>query len=99
MDSKDLELSHTGKALRASEDILNGLHQIVAQYLAKAICSDDVDPKTIDQAIRFLKDNDIKADPKYSKPIKGLQGVFEGKAKDIDALPFDVDEEDDDEDH
>ena len=45
------------------------LHTSVAQYLRVALEDDVVDPKVLDAAIRFLKDNGINTDFKMTDEI------------------------------
>lgn len=97
MDTKELQVLETSIS-RASSDVLNSLHQTVARYLLKQLKNvienpqDEIDPKIIDQVLKFLKDNDIKADAKYSRPLHLLS-----EPEELKALPFEVPEEDEDE--
>jgi 50S ribosomal subunit-associated GTPase HflX len=87
MSDKDIETK-----LKASEDLLNGLHQMVAQKLIKMINKPDATVQDINAAIKFLKDNDVTADIQYNKPIQAL----EHEVTSVGELPFieeDTDEE------
>lgn len=80
-------------ASKANEDMLNTLHQMVAQDLIRRVASGDADIKDIQAAIKFLKDNDVTADVQFNNKLKEL----EGEVTPIGELPFidDQDEEDD----
>lgn len=57
---------------KASLDILNTLHDAVA----KALMANIDDPKTMANAIKFLKDNDITADLVGSEDMGDLQSAI-----------------------
>lgn len=73
--------------LKASEDILNTLHQMVAKDLIERIKSGEANIQEINAAIKFLKDNDVVADITYSKPVAQLATTVQETIK----LPFEVD--------
>ena len=78
------------KTLKANEDLLNGLHQIVAQDLIARISSGEATVQEISAAIKFLKDNDVTADITYNNPLRQL----EQEVTPVGELPFiDEDEE------
>lgn len=81
------------KAGKANEEVLNILHQLVAQSLVERISSGEATPQDINSAIKFLKDNDVTADISYSRPLNAL----ETEVTKVEALPFVDDSEDDDE--
>lgn len=76
--------------LKANEDLLNGLHQMVAQDLIKKIRTGEATVQELNAAIKFLKDNDITADVQFSKPLQAL----EGEVTEVGELPFIVEDED-----
>lgn len=61
---------------RASEKILDGLHEAVASVLTAALKKDDVSPQMIAQAIKFLSTNGINT-PAKSKRMTDLQAALE----------------------
>ena len=63
----------TENILKANEDLLNGLHSMVAQELIRKIESGEATVQELNAAIKFLKDNDVTADIQYSKPIQQLE--------------------------
>jgi hypothetical protein len=85
MSDKDIETK-----LKANEDLLNGLHQMVAQDLIKKVSSGEATVQELNAAIKFLKDNDVTADIEYNKPMQAL----EGEVTEVGALPFIVEDED-----
>ena len=85
MSDKDVETK-----LKAGEDLLNGLHQMVAQKLIRMVNDPEATVQDINAAIKFLKDNDVTADITYSKPLAAL----ETEVTSVGELPF---LEDDDE--
>lgn len=76
--------------LKANEDLLNGLHQMVAQALIKRIASGEATVQELNAAIKFLKDNDVTADIAYNRPMAAL----ETEVASVGELPF-ISEEDD----
>lgn len=54
---------------KASRESLNALHDAVA----KSLMSNIDDPKTLANAIKFLKDNDVTADIVDSEDVSDLQ--------------------------
>jgi len=85
MSDKDIETK-----LKANEDLLNGLHQMVAQDLIKKIASGEATVQELNAAIKFLKDNDITADVQYNQPLQ----MLEGEVTEVGELPFIVEDED-----
>lgn len=59
-------------ANKASMESLNALHDAVAKALMKNID----DPKTLANAIKFLKDNDITVDIMESEVVNDLQSTI-----------------------
>ena len=49
--------------MSASEELLGRLHDAVAEDLLNKVTSGDATPAEISAAIKFLKDNNIEADP------------------------------------
>ena len=78
--------------LKADEDLLNGLHQLVAQSLIEKIQSGEATIQEIGAAIKFLKDNNVTADITYSPAMRQLDSEVQ---KDVGQLPF-VEGEDED---
>jgi len=76
---------------KASEDLLNTLHQMIEKDLIDRIQSGEASIQEISAAIRFLKDNEVVADIEYNKPIKQLADAVTVVAE----LPFDTEDEDD----
>lgn len=72
--------------LKATEEMLNTLHQLVAKDLAKRISSGEATVQELSAAIKFLKDNEVIADITVSKPLKQLETVVEN----VGELPFDT---------
>lgn len=79
-------------ALKANEDELNNLHQLVAKALIQKIKDGDASPQDMAQAIKFLKDNEIVADITTSPVLPQLVNAVE-----VGALPFDTGDDDADE--
>ena len=80
------------KTLKANEDMLNELHQMVAQDLIMKIKSGEATVQELSAAIKFLKDNDVTADIEYSAPVRQL----EQEVVSVGELPFIVEDEDED---
>ena len=68
--------------MTASNKLLEGLHNAVAEDLLYKIQSGDATAAELSAAIKFLKDNGIEALPSEGAPLGNL----------VDALPFSVDE-------
>ena len=72
----------------ASEDALNELHEVVARELKNRILSGEAGASDISNAIKFLKDNGVTAEPDSDR-IRGAAGA-------VSDLPvFDEDEAED----
>jgi len=71
---------------KAKNDVLNDLHAIVADVIKKKLASDDCTAQDIAQAIKFLKDNGVVADPEFSKDLQDISD----KIVNIKNLPFPV---------
>jgi hypothetical protein len=82
-------MSKEDKTLKANEDLLNGLHQMVAMDLINRIKTGEASIQEINAAIKFLKDNDVTADIKYNKPMNAL----EQEVTAVGELPFVEDED------
>lgn len=85
MSDKDIETQ-----LKASSELLNGLHQMVAQKLIKMVQDPEATVQDINAAIKFLKDNDVTADIEFNQPLAAL----EGEVTEVGALPFIEEDED-----
>ena len=77
---------------KADEDLLNTLHQLVAKDLIERIQSGEASVQELSAAIRFLKDNEVVADIEVNEGIK----MLEGTVMEIKKLPFDTDDEGED---
>ena len=82
----------TPKTLKANEDLMNSLHQMVALDLIKRISSGEATIQEISAAIKYLKDNNVTADITFSKPLRQL----EQEVTPVGELPF-LDEDEDEE--
>ena len=77
---------------KADSDVMNALHQMIAQDLVNRISSGEATIQEVSAAIKFLKDNDITADVEFSQPLRQL----EQEVTPVAELPFvDEDEEED----
>ena len=85
MSDKDVETK-----LKAGEDLLNGLHQMVAQKLIRMVNDPVATVQDINAAIKFLKDNNVTADITYNKPLAAL----ETEVTSVGELPFIMEEDD-----
>ena len=75
--------------MKASQDELSELHSVVAKVLKNKLSDlDDIDPRILAQAIKFLKDNNIAADINFNEDLSSIQEAV----ADVLKLPFDVDE-------
>lgn len=61
---------------KASSDILAALHAEIAGELRKRIASGEATAADISNAIKFLKDNGIEADPEANPGIQSLAHQF-----------------------
>ena len=77
------------KINKANEDLLNGLHQMVAADLIRRIQTGEATIQEVSAAIKFLKDNDVTADIEFSKPLQAL----EQDVVTVGELPFVEEEE------
>ena len=85
MSDKDIETE-----LKASSELLNGLHQMVAQKLIKMVKDPEATVQDINAAIKFLKDNCVTADIEFSQPLRQL----EQEVTPVAELPFVTEDED-----
>lgn len=74
------------KTLKANEDVLNKLHKRIADKLLANLESDECTLDDINAAMKFLKDNNIKADLEFNSTVKQI----EAKVEDVKKLPFPV---------
>lgn len=79
------------KTLKANEDLMNTLHQLVAKSLIKRVQDIECTPQELSAAIKFLKDNEVVADITSNTGLKQLEGTVNNVAE----LPF-MEEEDED---
>lgn len=70
---------------KATQDTLALLHQKVAEKLLKLVEGAEVSPQELAQAIKFLKDNNIQADPDLNEAVMKL-----AEKVDTALLPFPV---------
>jgi len=78
--------------LKANNDEMNELHQMVAQKLKRMLSDPECTVQDINAAIKFLKDNNVTADIEYSQPLQ----MLEQEVTPVGELPF-LDEEESDE--
>jgi len=78
--------------LKANNDEMNELHQMVAQKLKRMLSDPECTVQDINAAIKFLKDNNVTADIEYSQPLQ----MLEQEVTPVGELPF-LDEEELDE--
>lgn len=78
------------KTLKADEDIMNSLHQMVALDLIKRISSGEATVQELSAAIKYLKDNNVTADIAFSKPLM----LLEQEVTPVGELPFIGEDED-----
>jgi len=76
------------KESKASVDVLNLLHNRVAQTLLENLD----DPKVLSQAIKFLKDNEITADIMESDSLADLTQTIKAIANDPNDKRFSVED-------
>ena len=72
------------KTLKANEDLMNTLHQLVAKSLIERVQDIECTPQELSAAIKFLKDNEISADITSNTGLKQLEGTVNN----IPELPF-----------
>lgn len=70
---------------KASQDVLAKLHQKVAERLLLLMDKDEITPQELAQVIKFLKDNNIQADPDLNEAVMQLVDKV-----DATTLPFPV---------
>lgn len=78
------------KTLKADNDVLNMLHQMVAKDLINRIRGGEATIQEISAAIKYLKDNNITADVEFNIPLRQL----EQEITPVGELPF-IDEDED----
>lgn len=69
--------------LKANEDLLNKIHKRVADRILERLDDPESDINDLNTAIKFLKDNNIKADPEFNPTVKQVQHKV-----DVQKLPF-----------
>lgn len=70
---------------KATQDTLAMLHQRVAEKIMEKLDSEECTAQDIAQAIKFLKDNNVLADPDLNEAIMKLTDKV-----DVMSLPFPV---------
>ena len=75
--------------LKADSDLMNELHQMIAQDLIKRLKAKDCTIQEVAAAIKFLKDNDVTADPEFNPPLRQV----ENELPPVGELPFVEDED------
>ena len=60
---------------KATEDLLNSLHEAVANTLLKRIEAGEVSAQELNAAIKFLKDNGIEADVRNAEDMSALARI------------------------
>ncbi len=61
-------------ASRATEDMMDKIHQLTAANLIEWLESGDIQPAQMAQVIKFLKDNDISGVAVAGSPLAALMG-------------------------
>lgn len=61
---------------KATNDVMDALHGEVARELKKRIASGEATAADISNAIKFLKDNNIEADPETNPGLASLARDF-----------------------
>ena len=78
---------------KANEDLLNSLHLMTAEKLAKLLKDTEGEPELQLRVLRevrgFLKDNDVTAELEYNAPLRQL----EQETVKVKELPFEVEED------
>ena len=78
------------KIKKGSEDALSELHNIVTQEITKLV-KGDPSAKNLEVAMKFLKDNCVKADIGIDEALKELQDRIDKQNEeqvDVATLPF-----------
>lgn len=77
------------KSNKANEDILNSLHHMTAEVIARMFKEAQGEPelmlKVIREARGFLKDNNVSADITNNRPLQEIEGNVK-----VAELPFEV---------
>ena len=71
---------------KANQEVMQSLHALVAKKIKEKLDSPDCTAQDIAQAIKFLKDNGVAADPEFSDELKQIEEAM----VDIKSLPFPV---------
>jgi hypothetical protein len=71
-------------ATKATNDALAVLHSAIAQTLTERIVSGEASAADISNAIKFLKDNGIEADPEVNTDVQSLAHQFPSFDDDAD---------------
>lgn len=74
---------------KATEELLDQLHGLVAKDLIDKIKSGEATAQDLGAAIRFLKENNVQADPSENKNLGELYETVTS----VEDLPFTVGEE------
>ncbi|MAD98968.1 MAG: hypothetical protein Unbinned200contig1002_19 [Prokaryotic dsDNA virus sp.] len=74
---------------KATEELLDQLHGLVAKDLIDKIKSGEATAQDLGAAIRFLKENNVQADPTENKNLGELYETVTA----VEDLPFTVGEE------
>ena len=78
----------TKKTKKGTEEKLSELHGLVADKITSMVKSaEPTDFKALELALRFLKDNNIKADMETSDMLEKLEEAMNNKVN-INTLPF-----------
>jgi hypothetical protein len=70
--------------LRANEEKLAELHAKVADSISRGLDDPEKEVAYLGLALKFLKDNEIKADLQFNKSVAAIQD----KVVDVKKLPF-----------
>ena len=69
---------------KAKLGALNTLHESVATYFTEQLAGGDIEAKDIGNILKFLKDNDITADPSESAPVQSLVDQFKMNREELE---------------
>lgn len=73
---------------KANTEVMDKLHGLVAKKLIEKIESGEANSSDYSVAIKFLKDNNVLADPSLNETLQKLQGALERTTPSV--LPFPV---------
>ena len=78
----------TKKTKKGTEEKLSELHGLVADKISTLVKSADSENlKVLELAMKFLKDNNIKADMEFNESLQDLESAMKTKVN-VSLLPF-----------